>query len=70
MLHYARSGQLPGSFSDDLNGTYTQTRDTSSTQLVITGTVEGDVAAKLRVELVQSATSTQQQPAITRNVVL
>jgi len=57
------------SFSDDLNGTYTQTRDTSSTQLVITGTVEGDVAAKLRVELVQSATSTQQQPAITRNVV-
>jgi len=58
-----------GAFTDGLTGSYTQTRDTSGTQLVITGTVAGDVAARLRIELAQSATSAQQQPVVTRNVV-
>lgn len=66
----ASAGARPflGTFTDSLTGNYTQTRDTSGTQLAITGIVAGDVAARLRIELAQSATSAQ-QPVVTRNVV-
>lgn len=56
-------------FSDDMTGSYTQTRDANGSQLTITGTMQGDVAAKLHVEFAQAAARAQQQPTITKNVV-
>ena len=42
------------SFDNDFSGRYTQTRNGTSSRLVIDGTAAGDLPARLHVELVQS----------------
>jgi hypothetical protein len=43
------------SFDNDFSGSYTQTRDATSSHLVIDGAADGDLPAKLHVELAQTS---------------
>lgn len=45
------------SFDNDFSGTYTQTRSATGAHLVIDGAADGDLPAKLHVELVQALTA-------------